>query len=403
MNRSNPTNDDIVLPRRIVSEDHDGLSVEIARTLDDLEPHADAWNCLTLESPHCLPMLSHVWVASYLEHQLEPGESWFCLFAYDNSKLVGVLAVVVTPINLLGIKRPRLRAPHNNHTRSVDFLIEQGREKEIIPLFLSCIDRIRPAIFCLELKRLPASSPSLSVLADGVKRVISECNFDGYGSFIRVEGSYEEFKARLTTRFNRNLRRLGRKLALLEDVEVSFLTGKSGTEKELTRFMQVEASGWKSRMGSAIIQSPSLVSFYTALVRRLADLEWLEWHFLDAEGKTIAAHLAIRVNRSLIINKIAYDEAYSSYSPGQILFERMVERAFASGEIDEIDCLTDYAWNRDWQMEQRAYYNLSIFPCRPVPVLAGIVPLRVRAIARHVPGLRPLYRSLINLIKGSRG
>jgi CelD/BcsL family acetyltransferase involved in cellulose biosynthesis len=403
MNLLSPTNQYVALLRSIVSEGYDKIHVEMVQTLDQLESHSVAWNRLTFESLNCLPMLSYAWIASYLEHQLESGEGWFCLFAYDNSELVGVLPVVFSTVSLLKVRRLKARTPHNNHTFSIDFLIKQGREKEIISLFLSCINRIRPAVLGLKLKHLPAFSPSLSVLAGGIKGVVSEVEFDGQGSFIKVEGTCQEFKERLSTRFNRNLRRLRRKLASLKDVNVSFLTEKYVTEGELIRFMQIEASGWKSRTGTAIIQSPSLVLFYRALVHRLTALGWLEWHFLDAEEKTIAGHLAIRVNRSLVIYKIGYDEAYSSYSPGQVLFERMVERAFTTGDVDEIDCLTDYPWNRNWQMEQRTYYNLSIFPFRLVPLLTGFVPLRVRAIARHVPGLRLLYGFFRNLIRRIQG
>lgn len=401
MNRQDTVADNIVLPRQIAPGDRSQLSVEIAYTLNELERHGNAWNRLAFESRQALPMLSCAWVASYLEYQVESGESWFCLFAYDNSELVGVLPVVITFDRMLGIKRRILRTPYDYHTRSVDFLCRRGREKEVISLFVSHIDCIRPAVFSLQLRHLPASSPSLPILAEGVEGVISVCDLDGYGCYIRIKGSYDEIRKQLGPRFNRNLGRLERKLASLRDVEVSFLTGRSATEKELTHFMQIETSGWKGGVGTAISQSPSLVSFYTSLVRRMAELGWLEWHLLHAKEKVIAAHLAIRINRSLVILKITYDESYSSYSPGHILFERTIKWAFASGEIDEIDCLTNYPWNRKWLMERKTYHNLHIFPRRPFPIIAGVAPLKVRAIARRVPFLRPLCRLLRNLARGS--
>lgn len=388
---------DIHRPSGIVYGDSGGLRIEIARSLDELETHADAWNSLALKSPHRLPMLSYAWVASYIEYRLEPGESWFCLFAYDESRLVGVLPVAVKTRNFMGLKRLKLRTFYR-----VDFLAELGWEKEVIPLFLSYISRMCPAYYRLKVDHLPESSPLLSVLVNGVKGVISVCDFDGYGSFVRVEGNYEELKARLPASFKRNLRRLGRKLSTLKEVKISFLDGKSPTEKELTRLMEVESSGWKREQGTSIIQSDPHVSFYKALTRKLADLGWLEWHFLEADGKTLAAHLAMRVDRSLVLYKIGFDEAYSSYSPGTVLFDRMVERTFASGEFDEINCLSDHAWNRRWGMEKRIHYNVYLFPRRPLAILFGALPLRIRNTGRRIPGICLLYHSLASLFKRLR-
>jgi hypothetical protein len=125
----------------------------------------------------------------------------------------------------------------------------------------------------------------------------------------------------------------------------------------------------------------------------------LEWHFLEAEGKTIAAHLALQINRSLIILKICYDEAYSSYSPGAVLFEKMFERAFHSGKVDEVNLLTDYAWNQNWQAERRSYYNLYLFPDKPLSTLAGYIPLKMRIGLRQVPAVHQAYHFCLNCLK----
>jgi hypothetical protein len=98
--------------------------------------------------------------------------------------------------------------------------------------------------------------------------------------------------------------------------------------------------------------------------------------------------LAIRVNRSLVILKICYDEAYSSYSPGTILFGKMLERVFNSGEVDEVNLLTDYAWNQNWQVEKRSYHNLILFPAKPFPLLAGYIPLKMRVGLSQVSSIR---------------
>ena len=77
------------------SDAENRLRIEIVRTIGNLESKSVAWNELALKAPQQLPMLSHAWVASYFEHRLAARESWFCIFAYDDDNLVGVLPVVI--------------------------------------------------------------------------------------------------------------------------------------------------------------------------------------------------------------------------------------------------------------------------------------------------------------------
>ncbi|MBA4393830.1 MAG: hypothetical protein C0407_09790 [Desulfobacca sp.] len=379
----------------------DGLDIRIVKTLDDLESHATAWNDLAYQALHRLPDQSYAWVASYLEHALLPDESWFCFFAYNNEELKGVLPVIVTPQKRIGLSCYTFRTPYNDQTASIDFLVEPGFEETIIPLFLAQLNQTRPACFCFEMRRLPNCSRTLSIIKKGVKRIKAVEALDGYGSFVKIAGTFEDYQARLGTKYTRNLRRLDRKFFALPGAKISFLTGKSLSEQELTCFMNVEAASWKCTKGSALCQYDSLVSFYTALTKRLKELGWLEWHFLETEGKTVAANLAIRVNRSLLILKTCYDEAYAPFSPGTVLFGKMFERAFSGGEVDEVNLLTDYSWNQNWLVEKRAYYNLYLFPNRPFPNLAGYIPLKARKGARQLPGVRPLYNYCLKWFDGS--
>jgi hypothetical protein len=379
----------------------DGLVLQTVRTLKGLEPHAEAWNNLALQSPHQLPDPSYAWSASYLEHQLESSESWFCLFAYDRFALVGVLPVVVTPLKRMGLNCKQFRAPYNDQTASIDFLVQPGREAEIIPLFLSQFNQIDPDWFCFEMRHLPDCSPTLALMNRGLKKMKSVGVFDGWGCFVRVQGSFENFKKRLRPGFKRQLRKYERKFLALPGAKISLVSGEDLSERDLVRFMQVESLSWKFTKGSAICQSDSLVSFYKTLTGRLAGLGWLEWQFLEAEGKTIAAILTIRINRSLVALKICYDEAYAALSPGTLLFSKTLERAFSGGQVDEVNCLTDYPWFHKWPMEKRSYFNYFIFPCRLFSILTGYLSLKARLGSRQIFGIRRLYDDWMNRFKDS--
>ncbi|UCD16454.1 MAG: hypothetical protein JSV44_08280, partial [Candidatus Zixiibacteriota bacterium] len=153
-NNSPNTRNDIASPPK-VGKSESVPKIVTARTIKELERHADAWNNLALTTPQRLPVLSYSWIVSYLEHRLKPDSDWICLFAYDGDQLRGVLPVVAQPIRLMGIRRIHLSTPADWHTVSADFLSAPGWETTIIPMFLGKLNAVFPGWHCLELRRLP--------------------------------------------------------------------------------------------------------------------------------------------------------------------------------------------------------------------------------------------------------
>jgi CelD/BcsL family acetyltransferase involved in cellulose biosynthesis len=375
-----------------------GLRAEVVDSIAALEPYRDDWNRLALETPQKLPMLSHAWVSSYLENFLNPDETWCCIFAFDGDRLVGLLPVIITPFRILGLNRPRLATPFNLHTFSVDFLSAAERQNEIVPFLLTTLFKIQKASFGFAINRLPETTPTLDALANNIEGAGLIRDFAGYASIIKIEGAIDDFHKRLSRNFSRNLTKAHNKLAKLPNVKTVFLTGADATENELPLLMKVEASGWKKKEGTAIEQSPTLVSFYTALTKRLSALGWLEWHFLKTDGRVIAGQLGVKMGRTLALFKIGYDEEYSYCSPGNILFESVVERAYSQGDTDEINCITDMAWHDNWVMDKRPHYDLWIYPKHPIPFLFGALPRKARMRLGKISGLKTVYHHAKKLI-----
>ncbi len=329
------------------------ITVEVVKTLDDLAGHADEWNQLALKAPYRLPMHSYTWVASHFEHCLGDNESWFCVFGYDGDELVGVLPLVVTHRRFIGFERPVLHTLSGNQTISGDAVVADGREGEVVAVLLQAAGREYPARLYLEFRRVTVRSPVLALSKGGLKGAAITKTFDGVGAYLKTQGKFKDYRASLSSNFRSNMNKEANKLKKLSGVETVFLDGEDATSEDLPRFMGVEASGWKGRTGTAILNSPTLISFYTTLTRRLSECGWLEWEFLVADGKTLTGNLAIRFNRSIFIWKLGYDENYAKCSPGRVLFEQLVKRACDTADIDEIDLLTDMPWYDNWKMDKR--------------------------------------------------
>jgi CelD/BcsL family acetyltransferase involved in cellulose biosynthesis len=352
-----------------------------------LEEYADAWDQLAFSSPQRLPMVSHAWVASFLEHQLTPGESWFCLLALENGELQGVLPLVLSNRRVLLASRPSLRTPSGPHLISVDVLMKFDKEQAVLSCLLMKLQELVPNYFQLCLGHLPETSPSPQAFQSRPSRVHVIQEFDGYGSYLKISGSYDRYLSELKSAFRKQQRSRTKRLETLGKSEAVFLAGKDASENLMEDFFGLEASGWKGQTGSAIVASEARRKYYEAFIRRLRSRGWLEWHFLRLDGKAIAGMLGVKMNGSLIAWKIAYNEEYSHCSPGLLLFHETVHRAFESGDTDEINCLADNAWLRYWLMQRRKYFNLTVYPPRLLPLLAGVVPKKTKAAAKRIPGI----------------
>jgi len=376
------------------------IELVVIRDIDSLQPYADAWNRLALRAPQKIPMLSHAYIITYLEHFLESNESWFCLMAVRGEELLGVLPVVITPARYAGIERPLLRAPFNMHIASVDFLVSGDMDNNVFSVLLHGLKKAYPKYSALELRRIPSWSPTISAMDGRLSGFTAIKEFNGRGSFIDTTGSFEEYQEGLKHNFRRNLTKARNKITKLPNVKTTFLSGGDADPDKINALMKVEAAGWKGRGGTAIISSETTRDFYTDLTRRLSRLGWLEWHILYTEDRPIAMHLGMKMDRTLVINKIGFDEEFARCAPGNILFEQTVKRAFESPDTDEIDCITDMSWHDNWGVFKKDYYDLWVYPNRPIPLICGVLPRKIKGLGRRLPILKSMYKRIRSLTGG---
>jgi len=364
------------------------LRISIIDRLDELKKYADAWNALAYKAPPQLPTSSYAWVSSYFEHFLLPGEAWRCIFAHDDDRLVGVLPLIVARRTKAGLAW--LRTPMSGHMIAVSPLLFPGQESNVSKALLNAAWSSDPNVIRIEMSDLPANSPFFEYVDDCLRLEISR----RAGRYLRVDEDQDRYQSSLSRNFRSNQRKAANKLRKLEGVETAFITGQDASSAQLSEFIPVEASGWKGRSGTAIQKSRDLIAFYTTLTTRLADAGWLEWHFLRAEGQAIAANLAVRFNRSIFVWKLGYDEDYRRYSPGGMLFQALLDRAFADPDVDEINLLTNEPWYDNWRMKEREFYRIRFYKKqRPLSILLGFIPNGLLSIPLRSKTVRSVARA----------
>ncbi len=354
------------------------ITIQVVSTLDALDEHAEAWDRLTMASTEKLPMLSHAWVSSFLEHLVPAEKPWWCLFAYDGSELVGVLPLMRARKWFFD----RLRGPADGaHTDFAHPLLDAKVAQPALNALVEAAAGLAPGLR-IRWYRVRDGSPVLACLSTLEPRVRVVRPISTWGSLVQTTGGWREFEAGLHRNFARNLRKGGNRAEREHSVAFRFVGGvEAQSPALLQQFLAVESSGWKGAAGTAIVCSPQLVAFYETLTRRLAQRGWLEWHTLEIDEKPVAAHLAVRLGDAVSLPKIGYDEEYARYGPGNLLFRELLVRSFDDPTVSEVNCLSDMPWHSNWGMRSVGYAGVMVGPRGPRATAASLVEMS-RPLAR---------------------
>jgi CelD/BcsL family acetyltransferase involved in cellulose biosynthesis len=173
----------------------------------------------------------------------------------------------------------------------------------------------------------------------------------GQDPFINCPTLNKSYRARLS----RKLKQLSRH----GDVSVQVETGSATSV--LSDFMTLELRGWKGSNGSAIACKQSTRHFYEMITHELAHQGNLRAYTLRVGSKAIAMQLGFAMSGRYFVPKIAYDENFAKFSPGQLLWNHVISD-LPNAAIHTVDFLgPQAAWKSVWTDKVRPHTNCYIF------------------------------------------
>jgi hypothetical protein len=345
-------------------------------------PHFSAWDQLANRAPQQIPTLLPGWIDAFLHHRLQSNERWLCCFAYREGALIGVLPVVITPHPFFGIGRPILRTPSDDLTPSGDVLLAPEHAGLAFYALLRAIRREIPGHLGLSLTAVRRGAPVLDVVRSGVQGYVRCSGLCSKFSFLNVQGRFDDYLAGLGN-MRRNLKRFHKKLEKQGAVSIDRIQGAQAGKDFLETFIALEASGWKGRNGTAMADNTEAIAFYQALAEHLGTRGDFEWYVIRVRDQVIAAQMCIRCGGSLMLAKIAFDEAYSDCRPGHLLTGNVIKDAFARPEIIEINHLSNADWEGYWRMSYDEYVDVQLIRRDIFPILFRLPRAAVHYAYQH--------------------
>jgi CelD/BcsL family acetyltransferase involved in cellulose biosynthesis len=160
----------------------------------------------------------------------------------------------------------------------------------------------------------------------------------------------EQAEAAVAGKHRRELNRKRRRLA--EELGAPLATVDLAEDAgALERFLELEASGWKGRSGTALASMDQDAEFFRAMCASFRKLGRFHLLSLQADGHPIAMACNLRAGEGVFCLKIAFDERWRRYSPGALLildhlswFDRQTGAAWMDSCVQPENELVNRLW-----------------------------------------------------------
>jgi CelD/BcsL family acetyltransferase involved in cellulose biosynthesis len=192
---------------------------------------------------------------------------------------------------------------------------------------------------------------------------------------VNLIGNFQSYLSEKKKKIQHELERKKRKLERDHKVNLYQINFSEQLQDFINIINQVDPDTWKFREGSAIISSSEEQFFYQELFKKYALSQQARMYVLSADDIPISYLFGIISSNVFFALKTSYRENYSAYTPGTILFCKVIEQLFLSDpDIKRIELLgSDARWKEELANDTQWYCEYSIHKVGIVTSIYAII------------------------------
>ena len=259
-------------------------------------------------------------------------------------------------------------------------LVRAGRAGECLAAFLAWLERDASAPM-IEWSWIAADGPFHQALA----RALAEANRPVFEAerhtrgLLRRRASAETYLAEaLASHSRKELRRQERRLAELGELRYDECPAPAAAPRWIEQFLELEASGWKGRRGSALGSSAPALDFFCSAAGEGARRGRMAMLGLFISERPVALKCNFLADGGAFAFKIAYDEAFRRYSPGMLLELDNIRRFHGASAVEWMDSCADpdhFMVNRLWLDRRSMLTSITATGRAPGGLMVSALPL----------------------------
>ncbi len=222
-------------------------------------------------------------------------------------------------------------------------LIRRGEGERVLNTLWRWLESGRRGDRAFEFRWVPGEGPVAQALTDFC-RVHVALNLQNRlftRALLVPRESHEAYlKAALSANKRRDLARKERRLREMGTLSYDELEGSAHAERWIEEFLDLEASGWKGRQGTALATRPAHAQFFREMAHAAAARGTLWLSALRLDGRAIAMRCNLFSKPGSFFFKPAYDETLARHSPGVLLEVETIRRLHEMPDVHWMDSCT---------------------------------------------------------------
>lgn len=343
------------------------LKITLSHHAEDLTRLREEWQALQTRSSARGIYLTWEWVSTWWAHFGADKQLWLLQARDAEGRLVGL-----APLNLADYQ-PQLGSFEGRSWRQLQiigtqhncehlgFLLEPGREAEIINAFIKMLKRHQRAWDVLHLAGLASDSPSLAMLQS--LDIPWERSTKMIAPYIKLTNDWEEYFNRLGSLKRKAQRKRVRLLDkdFPENWAFEQITASHELRPTLDKLVELHQAVWEERGEPGAFGDPQRKAFLYALAERFLEAGWLRLYHvsLDREMTAVLYSYEYRGRVYDLVSGVNWD--YRDYNVGHILTQYAIHNAVNNG-VDEYDFLWgNEPYKYEWRAEDREHLSLTWF------------------------------------------
>lgn len=183
----------------------------------------------------------------------------------------------------------------------------------------------------------------------------------GDAARIDTRMDYDSLIKSVSSKHRSNLARSTKRAETIGPLRYEELVGDDLLTKGWPLLLEIEASGWKGRAGTAISNDERLQHFYRHAIRGLGRTGHCRIGVLWFGDRPAAATLSLRAGRRLYGHKLGYREEWAAMGPGHLLMREVLQRACADADIDAVSLVLHPLWGDVWRPTLTPVDHVSYF------------------------------------------
>jgi CelD/BcsL family acetyltransferase involved in cellulose biosynthesis len=325
----------------------------VARCLDEIEPHQDAWRELMPRAQEDNFYLSPCFITAALKYHAAPG-SYLVVFVYCRDER-GEQLLAVAPFTLMrtSIRLPLpalcgLSTPHGYLSHP---LLDRDRAGVALATLWAWLEQPQHPWRLVYFNNICETSPFLPLIKSVLQK--QRRRFRSHRMRARPmldrHADFDAYLASLPPARRKNYRRCWKHLEAAGQVEVHLHRALDDTNDLANRFMQIEQRSWKGMQGTAMGCEQADAEFFSDIVKTYGSENRLFFVELNFNGQLIAMTSDFICGQTLFAFKIAYDPAFQEFSPGMLVeiqtarfFHETPELAQGEGGTSDSSYLRSY-------------------------------------------------------------